>query len=55
MPIDLPMLAWAGRGAAVANAHQDVLTAAHEIVPSSDDDGVADLLDSLVPPSTAPA
>lgn len=50
MPIDLPMLAWAGRGVAVANAHPDVLAAASEIVASNDEDGVADLLERLLTP-----
>lgn len=53
MPIDLPMLAWAGRCVAVANAHPDVLAAVSEVFASNDEDGVADLLDSLVPRSTA--
>lgn len=41
MPNDLPMLRWAGRAFAVANAHPDVLDAAHETVPGNDHDGVA--------------
>lgn len=41
MPVDLPMLEWAGRGLAVANAHPDVLARASGVVPSNDDDGVA--------------
>jgi hydroxymethylpyrimidine pyrophosphatase-like HAD family hydrolase len=44
MPNDLPMLAWAGRGFAVANAHRTVLSAVHDHVPSNDDGGVADVL-----------
>jgi Cof subfamily protein (haloacid dehalogenase superfamily) len=48
MPNDLPMLAWAGRGFAVANAHADVLAAASDVLASNDDDGVAQLLESLV-------
>lgn len=48
MPNDLPMLRWAGRGFAVANAHADVLAAAHEVVPGHDDDGVATVLERLV-------
>jgi Cof subfamily protein (haloacid dehalogenase superfamily) len=42
MPNDLPMLTWAGRGVAVANAHHEVLAAADEVTGSNDDDGVAD-------------
>jgi len=41
MPNDLPMLAWAGTGVAVANAHPEVLAAADEVTASNDDDGVA--------------
>ncbi|MCW2571407.1 MAG: Cof-like hydrolase [Frankiales bacterium] len=45
MPNDLPMLTWAGRGIAVANAHPDVLAIADEVTASNDDDGVAAVLD----------
>ena len=45
MPNDLPMLAWAGRAVAVANAHPEVLAAADEVTASNDDDGVAQVLD----------
>ncbi|HEU5367614.1 MAG TPA: HAD family hydrolase, partial [Ktedonobacterales bacterium] len=41
MPNDLEMLAWAGRGVAVANAHPTVLQHAREIAPSNMEDGVA--------------
>ncbi len=41
MPNDLPMLTWAGRSFAVANAHPDVLAAATDDSSSNDDDGVA--------------
>jgi Cof subfamily protein (haloacid dehalogenase superfamily) len=44
-PNDLPMLAWAGRAFAVANAHRDVLAAASHTLPSNADDGVATLLE----------
>jgi Cof subfamily protein (haloacid dehalogenase superfamily) len=47
MPNDLPMLAWAGTGVAVANAHPEVLAAADEVTGSNDDDGVADYLNRL--------
>jgi HAD superfamily hydrolase (TIGR01484 family) len=48
MPNDLPMLAWAGAGYAMANAHPDVL-AAVELTTSSnnDEDGVAAVLEQL--------
>jgi Cof subfamily protein (haloacid dehalogenase superfamily) len=45
MPNDLPMLAWAGRSFAVANAHADVLAAADEVIGSNDDDAVAEVLE----------
>lgn len=47
MPNDLPMLLWAGRGIAVANAHPEVLAAAREVTASNDDDGVAIVLERL--------
>ena len=47
-PNDVPMLAWAGRGIAVANAHADVLAIADEVTTSNDDDGVAIVLEQLV-------
>lgn len=47
MPNDLPMLAWAGRSYAVANAHPDVLAAVDLRAPSNDDDGVAHVLEEL--------
>jgi Cof subfamily protein (haloacid dehalogenase superfamily) len=49
MPNDLPMLAWAGRSYAVANAHPDVLAAAGEVTLSADEDGVAVVLEGLFP------
>ncbi len=45
MPNDLPMLSWAGRGVAVANAHPEVLAVADEVTASNDDDGVALVLE----------
>jgi hypothetical protein len=47
MPNDLPMLAWAGHGVAVANAHPAVLAAADEVTGSNDEDGVAGYLERL--------
>jgi len=44
---DVPMLAWAGRGIAVANAHDEVLTVADEVTASNDEDGVALVLERL--------
>ncbi|MDO5502304.1 MAG: HAD family hydrolase [Actinomycetia bacterium] len=48
MPNDLPMLTWAGRGIAVANAHPDVLAIAEHVAPSNDDDGVAVTIEPLI-------
>ena len=47
MPNDLPMLAWAGHGVAVANAHPEVLALADELTASNDDAGVAKVLERL--------
>lgn len=48
MPNDLPMMRWAGRSVAVANAHPDVLRAATATTASNDDDGVAQALEGLL-------
>ncbi len=48
MPNDLPMLRWAGRGVAVANAHPEVLAQADEVTLSNDEDGVAVVLERLL-------
>lgn len=45
---DLPMLAWAGRGLAVANAAAEVRAAAHEVCPANDEDGVAQVIERLL-------
>jgi hydroxymethylpyrimidine pyrophosphatase-like HAD family hydrolase len=47
MPNDLAMLRWAGRGLAVANAHELVRAAADAVVGSNDEDGVAVELESI--------
>lgn len=49
MPNDLPMLCWAGRSYAVANAHPDVLAVVDHKVPGNDDDGVAQTLERMFP------
>jgi len=49
MPNDVSMLAWAGRGIAVANAHPEVLAVADEVTASNDEDGVALVLERLSP------
>jgi hydroxymethylpyrimidine pyrophosphatase-like HAD family hydrolase len=48
MPNDVSMLAWAGRGVAVANAHDEVLAVADEVTASNDEDGVALVLERLL-------
>jgi HAD superfamily hydrolase (TIGR01484 family) len=48
MPNDLPMLAFAGVGIAVSNAHPAVLAAADDVCGSNDDDGVAVVLEQIV-------
>ncbi|WP_435738726.1 HAD-IIB family hydrolase [Cellulosimicrobium sp. PMB13] len=50
MPNDLPMLRWAGRSFAVANAHPDVLPAATDVTGTNDDDGVATALEAALHP-----
>jgi len=48
MPNDVPMLQWAGRSYAVANAHPEVIEVADEVIGSNDDDAVAELIESLL-------
>jgi hydroxymethylpyrimidine pyrophosphatase-like HAD family hydrolase len=45
MPNDIPMLAMAGHGVAMGNAHADVRAIADEITASNSDDGVAKVLE----------
>jgi Cof subfamily protein (haloacid dehalogenase superfamily) len=52
MPNDVPMLEWAGRSYAVANAHPSALAAAGSILAeTNDEDAVAKLIQSLLQPS----
>ena len=48
MPNDAPMLEWAGRSYAVANAHPRAVEAAKSRTLSNDEDGVAVVLEQLV-------
>jgi hydroxymethylpyrimidine pyrophosphatase-like HAD family hydrolase len=48
MPNDVPMLLWAGRGVAVANAHPAAKAAADDQTLSNVDDGVAAYLERLL-------
>jgi Cof subfamily protein (haloacid dehalogenase superfamily) len=50
MPNDVPMLQWAGKSYAVANAHPEVLDVADQVIGSNDEDAVADLIESLLAP-----
>ena len=45
---DRELLDWAGFGVAVANAHEEVLARADLVVPSVQEEGVADLLEAFV-------
>ena len=48
MPNDIPMLKWVSRGAAVANAHDEVKAVANIHLPSNDDHGVAHFIERLI-------
>lgn len=48
MPNDIPMLAWAGRSFAVANAHPEAVAVADARCGGNDEDGVARVLEDLV-------
>jgi hydroxymethylpyrimidine pyrophosphatase-like HAD family hydrolase len=48
MPNDLPMLAWAGLGVAMGNAHPAVLAAADDVTATNDEEGVATYLERLL-------
>lgn len=50
MPHDIPLLAWAAHGVAVAGAHHDLRAMADEVAPGNDEDGVAAVLERLFPP-----
>ncbi|MFD5472191.1 HAD family hydrolase [Streptomyces sp. NPDC127105] len=47
MPNDIPMFAWASRGVAMANAHEELKAVADEVTASNDEDGIAVLLEKL--------
>ncbi|WP_030156123.1 HAD family hydrolase [Glycomyces sp. NRRL B-16210] len=47
-PNDVPMLAWAGRSFAVANAHPEAAEAASDRCGSNREDGVAEAVEALV-------
>jgi Cof subfamily protein (haloacid dehalogenase superfamily) len=49
MPNDIPMFRWAEYGVAMANAHEEVKAVAHEVTTSNEDDGIAVVLERLLP------
>ncbi|MEU7055072.1 HAD family hydrolase [Streptomyces sp. NPDC046197] len=49
MPNDIPMFQWAARGVAMANAHPELKAVADEVTLSNEDDGIAVVLDRLLP------
>ena len=48
MPNDIPMFAWAARGVAMANAHDELRAVADEVTASNDEDGIAVVLERLL-------
>ncbi|MBD9703883.1 HAD family hydrolase [Streptomyces caniscabiei] len=49
MPNDIPMFTWATHGVAMANAHSDLKAVADEVTSSNEDDGIAEVLERLLP------
>ncbi|MEU4799385.1 Cof-type HAD-IIB family hydrolase [Streptomyces sp. NPDC023327] len=54
MPNDIPLLAWAGHGVAVANGHPQLRAMADETAPGNDEDGVAAVLERVFAPTVSP-
>ncbi|MFG2308912.1 HAD family hydrolase [Streptomyces sp. NPDC048566] len=48
MPNDIPMFAWAARGVAMANAHDDLKAVADEVTAGNEEDGIAVVLEALL-------
>ncbi|MER5407014.1 HAD family hydrolase [Streptomyces sp. NPDC002769] len=48
MPNDIPMFAWAARGVAMADAHEELKAVADEVTSSNDEDGIAVVLERLL-------
>jgi len=48
MPNDIPMFAWAARGVAMANAHEELKAVADELTTSNEADGIAVVLERLL-------
>jgi len=49
MPNDIPMFAWSAHGVAMANAHEDLKSVADEVTTSNEEDGIAQVLEHLLP------
>jgi HAD superfamily hydrolase (TIGR01484 family) len=52
MPNDVPMLAWAGSGYAMADGHPEAIAAASAQAPPFAEDGVAQVLERLLAPTS---
>ena len=48
MPNDIPMFAWAARGVAMGNAHEELRAVADEVTSSHEEDGIAVVLERLL-------
>ena len=48
MPNDVPMLEWAGRGVAMANAHPELRLVSDEVTASNEEDGIAVVLERML-------
>lgn len=51
-PNDMPMLAWAGTSYAMANSRPEVFEVATHVLPSNDEEGVADLINAVLDESS---
>ncbi|MER7489362.1 HAD family hydrolase [Streptomyces sp. NPDC126497] len=49
MPNDIPMFAWSAHGVAMANAHEELKAVADEVTTSNEDDGIAAVVERLLP------
>ncbi|MFD4571439.1 HAD family hydrolase [Streptomyces sp. NPDC058417] len=49
MPNDIPMFAWSAHGVAMSNAHDELKAVADEVTTSNEEDGIAAVLNRLLP------
>ncbi|MDX3243716.1 HAD family hydrolase [Streptomyces sp. ME18-1-4] len=49
MPNDIPMFTWSAHGVAMANAHEELKAIADEVTTSNEEDGIAAVLEQLLP------